>query len=192
MPPPFVSERVQLEWFPGGPPLHSIPFPRPDPSRPWGSSDCNTCSGFCAGHYLKPEDMSDVLPMKEPPSSILKRFYQKLGGKDPLEDELTQIAKKVLLPVCEVKIWLDHLCAVDTNRKRGAAKAAETRRNKLQKSRTSDSVNCRCGICNAIFGDSEETEYWIGCEKCDNWFHGVCVNITEENEPDKFYCSACE
>ena len=41
-----------------------------------------------------------------------------------------------------------------------------------------------------LFGTSDE-EYWIGCETCDTWFHGDCISITPDNEPDKFYCSAC-
>jgi hypothetical protein len=107
------------------------------------------------------------------------------------------MAKKVLLPVCEVKLWLDHLDTVDTNRKRGAAKAAETRRRKLrsqldqQPAESSTSASYYCGICGLLFGDSEECEYWIGCEQCDTWFHGECVNITPETEPDKFYCDIC-
>ena len=42
-------------WFPSGPPLTYFPLPIPDTTRPWGA-DCNVCTGFCAGHYLKPED----------------------------------------------------------------------------------------------------------------------------------------
>ena len=116
--------------------------------------------------------MSDAQPMKEPPSSILKQCHQNLKGKDPSEEELEEMAKKVLLPVCEVKLWLDHLDTVDTNRKRGAAKAAsaETRRRKLrsqsdqQPAESLTSASYYCGICGALFGDSEECEYWIGCE----------------------------
>ena len=28
--------------------------------------------------------------------------------------------------------------------------------------------------------------------KTDSWYHGDCVSITPENEPDKFYCSVCK
>ena len=43
--------REILTWFPGGPPLTYIPLPVPDRDRPWGSSECVECSGFCAGHF---------------------------------------------------------------------------------------------------------------------------------------------
>ena len=152
----------------GGPSLHLLPFPLPDPSRPWGSSSCEACSGFCAGHFLKPENVSDAPPMMKPPSSILKQYHQNLKGCNPSEDELKEMAQKVLCP------------------KRGAAKAAETRRRKFK-----SSANYYCGVCGALFGDSEESEYWIGCEGCDEWFHGECVNITKETEPNKFFGFAC-
>ena len=31
----------------------------------------------------------------------------------------------------------------------------------------------------------------IGCKECDKWFHGDCVGITPDNEPDKYYCASC-
>ena len=41
-------------WYPEGPPLSHIPLPVQDPSRPWGGQNCDTCKGFCAGHYSTP------------------------------------------------------------------------------------------------------------------------------------------
>lgn len=81
---------------------------------------------------MKPEEVlkSGATPMKQPPSSILREFYQKLNGKEPSEAMLESVAKRTLLPTNEVCMWLDHLKIVDTNRKRGASKAAETRRHK--------------------------------------------------------------
>ena len=38
------------------------------------------------------------------------------------------VAEKTLLPVSEVWLWLEHLQTVDTNRKRGATKAALARK----------------------------------------------------------------
>ena len=48
-----------------------------------------------------------------------------------------------------------------------------------------------CGVCRAEYGDCDDPEFWIRCGKCDSWFHGDCVSITLENEPEEFYCSAC-
>ena len=120
-----------MEWYPHGPKVDYIPLPIPDPTQPWGSISCVKCSGFCAGHFLKPEEAlhSNHAPMKEPPSMILKKFFQENGAK-PSENLLEGVAKKTLLPINEVLLWLDHLKTVDDNRKRGAAKAALTRQRK--------------------------------------------------------------
>ena len=78
---------------------------------------------------------------------------------------------------------------------RGAAKAAETRRRKqnaiLATTTTEPDDEYYCGICQALYGDSDEVEYWVGCGKCDTWFHGTSINISQDNEPDEYYCSAC-
>ena len=181
-----------MEWFPGGPHIDQIPMPVLDPSHPWGNTACDKCGGFCSGHFLSPEDAltSNLAPMVQPPSTILKDFYQSLSGQDPSEGMLEDVSKRALLPVAEVHLWLDHLRTVDMNRKRGAAKAAETRRQKRGTQQTS--VDYYCGVCGVLFGTSDEQEYWIGCENCDSWYHGDCVSITPENEPDKFYCSVCK
>ena len=47
-----------MEWFPGGPKVDFIPLPIPDPTQPWGNESWgNKCSGFCLGHFLKPEEV---------------------------------------------------------------------------------------------------------------------------------------
>ena len=40
------------------------------------------------------------------------------------------LAKKVLLPISKVDIWLNHLKTVSVNRRRGVAKAATTKKSK--------------------------------------------------------------
>ena len=49
------STELTRTWFPNGPPLSYFLLPIPDVDRPWGS-DCSSCTGFCAGHYKKPEE----------------------------------------------------------------------------------------------------------------------------------------
>ena len=196
------KDEISMEWFPGGPQVDYIPLPILDPAHSWGSDSCDKCSDFCAGHFLKPEEAlkSDATPMAQPPSTILMDLYQNLAGKDPSESMLERMSKDTLLAVSEVRMWLDHLKTVDTNRKRGAAKAADTRRRKResrqittasQESSTAAASDYYCGICGAEYGVSDEPEFWIGCDKCDAWFHGDCVSITPENEPNEFYCSSC-
>ena len=202
------KEGTPVEWYPGGPKLGFIPMPIPDPECAWGNDSCSKCNGFCAGHYLKPDQTltSDLPSMSLPPSSLLKEFHLSLHGKDPTECMLKDVAKKCMLTINEVEIWLKHLSTVDTNRRRGAAKAAQTRQLKKQQQqqlrltvaasiqRNNDDVRSEkyyCGVCEALYDDDNEDEYWIGCEECNGWFHGDCVGVTPDNEPEEYYCNSC-
>ena len=83
---------------------------------------------------------------------------------------------------------------VIANRKQGATKAAQTRPIEERGgalSCTTRNKKYYCGNCEALYDDDNEDEYWIGCEKCDKWFHENCVGITPDNEPDKYYCASC-
>ena len=74
--------------------------------------------------------------------------------------ELQTLAKKVLLPVSEVKIWLEHLEEVSRNRKGGTIKAAEIRKQKKrQKQQEEESDTILCDVCGALW--EEEIEQWI-------------------------------
>ena len=113
---------------------------------------------------------------------MLKDFYIALKNETPTEEQVETIAKQTLLPVGETVVWLEHLKGTDDNRKRGAAKAVETR--KLRMSSKSAKVYS-CGVCGALYGDeTEEAEFRIGCEVCDTWFHSTCADVTPDNEPD--------
>lgn len=73
--------------------------------------------------------------MFQPPSALLRDFFFECRS-NPSDASLKNITKKCLLPENEVRMWLDHFQTVDTNRKRGAAKAAETRQRKQQEKQT--------------------------------------------------------
>ena len=128
----------------------------------------------------------------EPPSSILHQFFVDTQGKEPSSRQLETVAGKCLLPVEEVSLWLDHLRTIDQNRKRGASKAAKTRRSKTNKHtpRHTGEGDCYCGVCEGLYG-VEEGEYWVGCDGCFQWFHHNCVALTPENEPEHFFCPEC-
>ena len=121
-----------VTWYPDGPSVTHIPFPIQDPERPWGNDKCPDCSGFCAGHYkLSLIDVSDEAAIKsvlKPPSTYIKEVFN--IKKSVTEEDIRQLAKEVLLPVNEVKIWINHLQSVIENRRRGARKAAATRQSK--------------------------------------------------------------
>ena len=150
-------------------------------------------------HFLSPEEAltSDDPPMSIPPSRLLKEFFS--SNPEPTEDMVKYIAKSTLLPVNEVDIWLSHLQTVDNNRKRGAAKAAETRRLKRKPVRdsvsqqvTTDATYC-CGVCYGIYEEeTDEVETWISCEHCDAWFHATCLGLQlDPSNPEEYICDTC-
>lgn len=40
----------------------------------------------------------------------------------------------------------------------------------------------------------DETKFYVGCDLCNNWFHGDCVGITEESSRTltEFVCDECK
>lgn len=41
---------------------------------------------------------------------------------------------------------------------------------------------------------NSQFRFYVGCDLCNNWFHGECVNITEDEskELSEFICSECK
>lgn len=37
-----------------------------------------------------------------------------------------------------------------------------------------------CAICDKVYGeDTEKDESWIACDRCNRWYHGTCVGMTQ-------------
>lgn len=37
-----------------------------------------------------------------------------------------------------------------------------------------------CAICEKVYGeDMEKDESWIACDRCNRWYHGTCVGMTQ-------------
>ena len=62
----------------------------------------------------------------------MKEAFNAFKGQSTSDVYLRKVAGQSLLPTEEVRIWFDHLAEVQRNRKRGAQKAAATRRLKKQ------------------------------------------------------------
>ncbi len=187
------EQPLRNTWFVGGPSLDYIPFPVPDPAFSWGSSTCSKCcvKDNCYGHFLAPEEgiKMNSKALKNPPSLILKAFFNELGGEQPSDSDVTDVAKMTLLSPEEVHLWLQHLQTVSTNRKRAAKNAAITRsrKNAIKKSQE---YFCECGV--KYEEKTDEIEKWIGCDKCDQWNHCSCVGVIENSSLPEFYlCSKC-
>ena len=128
----------------GRPPSFSPSLAQTRHQSTWGGT-CSMYKDFCSGHYCKPcfTDVTDKGALEQvsnPPSIVLKQFFAELEGISLPEEMIEAVAKRVMLPTDEVKFWLEHLGTVAQNRKRGAAKAAETRRCKQQTSSNTSSL----------------------------------------------------
>ena len=123
--------------------------------------------------------------MVKPPSQVLKEAFTELSG-DITDDDIKQLSKRTLLPPEEVEMWLEHLKTIQQNRKRGAEKAAATRKRKKE---SEQHYFCICG--EQYSNVTDEVQHWIGCEHCNGWFHCDCVGIQPHNIPDVFFCSKC-
>ena len=184
----FEGIKCDIKWFESGPSVSYLPLPIPDPVRCYGNQNCEDCKGsFCYGHFMKPHDtfMSALPPMCKPPSVILKDYFDAMDA--PSESDLNELSKQVMLPVDEIRIWFDHLHTIRDNHRKGASKAAETRRKNNQKSTISHPVikesNYQCGVCHSPYqAFTECEEKWIECENCDTWYHFACVGIVDEPE----------
>ena len=179
-------------WYPGGLMLTHLPLPVADPEHTWGSP-CNKCQGFCPGHYkLEAVDIRDATAMEKvlkPPSTVLKEMFN-LSFTD---DDIEAAARAVLLSVGDVKIWFEHLQTVEENRRRGATKAAATRRAKQTRStQETEPEHVLCGVCGKEYEEETiEPELWIACDHCNLWFHCTCEGLVEPPQDDTYTCSKC-
>ena len=188
-----------IHWYSGGPLLSFLPLPVSDPARPWGDDNCSTCKGTCSGHYLKPESnlvnlqSSVSCAVSSTPSTVIAATLKSCRGTMP-DDQMKELARKVLLPTEEVRWYIEHLETVQENRKKGARKAAETRaRKKQQKSQGDCENSIKCGVCSKDWQvETEEVEDWIQCEKCEKWYHWQCQNIFGSVAPEEFVCTKCQ
>jgi hypothetical protein len=95
------------------------------------------CPGICTGHYLKPEEHlahfrahGKTGMESKPPSVVIREALNQAQSINHMltDQEIVELARKTLLSVNEVSMWLDHLAGVAERRKEGAKKAAATRK----------------------------------------------------------------
>ena len=142
---------------------------------------------MCSGHFLKPKEALEghSAPMSKLPSVIINIFFNSLNGSQPTDAMMTNIAKETLLPTKEVQLWIEHLFTVNTNRKRGAGKAATTRRSRTQQRTPQQSVVTAlqpepieekeqeqfCGECGGIYKPETEEGLCVMYVLCSlHWF----------------------
>ena len=171
---PVCSEKSKESeplWYPGGPHLRYVPIPTPDPDRPYGGQ-CQDCEGVCSGHYLKPDKLwqhansGGELGNPQPPSDVILAVYREHKSV-PSEAIIQQVARSVLLSCEEVKFWFDHLHQTHENRRKGAQKAAQTRREKAQ-GQSNRGKSSRKGNRKTNKGKQRQTSSSVGGESDDD------------------------
>ena len=106
---------------------------------------------------------------------------------------------------------MKHLMTVLENRRRGARKAAETRKNRSQNvtpaqvpsqpgKRGSEAQvdvsekDSFCGDCGQLYQEeTDEPEVWIECGLCSQWFHCTCEGLSSPPPAEVVYiCLQCQ
>lgn len=176
-----------------------LPLPIADTDRPWENSCCDTCKGFCAGHYkvkyVDVRENSAIASCMSPPSTVLKKEFSKLKEYPPSDQYLRSIAAKVLLNPDVVRMWLDHLHTVLQNRRRVKKAAAIRQAEKLALAAerpATTATSYYCGLCSKEYKEeSDHEELWIGCYMCDKWYCGSCEGLKSAPAIDIYICTAC-
>ena len=81
---------------------------------------------------------------------------------------------------------------IEREQKREKREEAKKRRQKMKnkrKARVKDDEDCICPICNVNFEEDEENVSWISCDKCFEWWHVDCLQLTAI--PENYFCTAC-
>ena len=102
----------------------------------------------------------------------------------------------------DVKMWFQHLEIVEVNRRKGAKKAAATRkaRKKQVRKETISEEALRdsdddevCNLC-YFFNPSDIADNvsveWLACDSCALWYHKRCTGL--QRIPDVWLCKICK
>ena len=91
--------------------------------------------------FVDVHDRNSLSSTSKPPLAVMKELFSTKNGVIA-ETMLEDVAKKVLLTCNEYKIWLSHLQTVLENRRRGAKKAAATRRARATRTEIQETRSC--------------------------------------------------
>ncbi len=198
------EQSTPLKWYSNGPPITHLLLPVPDPERPWGKTDCTSCTGFCTGHYktklidVRTQGAGDNVA--QPPSTLLKRLYSRQTGQELTDQFVRTAAKQVQLSPEETQIWLSHLQTVLENRRRGAAKAKATRQARKAASQqvisqSSTQLATVQTSSRQVASPPPTCTQPAAAEENEQWFCGCCrEEYVDETESSQLWiaCDLCQ
>lgn len=112
------------------------------------------------------------------------RLYMKSAEKRKTAKPLSPA--RPTLP-SRIEVYSKHSGADKQTERSHSAKLKRNHDGKLKSEK--DQVQLFC-FCRTPYDDSQ---FYIGCDRCDDWFHGTCVNITEDeaSKIDDYHCPRC-
>ncbi|KAG9470855.1 hypothetical protein GDO78_016589 [Eleutherodactylus coqui] len=187
------KERVQIAAAalppppPPSPPLPSPPPPPPPVQRP---SPTSPTSVPTSSHKRKREEEKEHFPSKSKKKKIISST-----SKDSKKDNKLYCICKT--PYDESKFYIGcELCANWYHGECVGITETEAKKvdvyicNECKQSQEGSSEELYC-ICRTPYDDSQ---FYIGCDRCQNWFHGRCVGIlqSEAEYIDEYVCPECQ
>ncbi|XP_069807678.1 nucleosome-remodeling factor subunit BPTF isoform X3 [Dendropsophus ebraccatus] len=173
---------------PQSPPIPSSPPPPPPVHRP--SPTCPTSvPSSTSSHKRRREEDKDHHPSKSKKKKIISAT-----SKDKKDNKLYCICKT---PYDESKFYIGcELCANWYHGECVGITELEAKKvdvyicDECKRSQESSGQELYC-ICRTPYDDSQ---FYIGCDRCQNWFHGRCVGIlqSEADYIDEYVCPECQ
>ncbi|XP_077110815.1 nucleosome-remodeling factor subunit BPTF isoform X2 [Ranitomeya variabilis] len=188
------KERAQAAAAAAPPPPPPPPLPSPPPPpvhRPSPTSPTTTSSS----HKRKREEEEHHHHPHHHPSKPKKKKLISATSKDYKKDNKLYCICKT--PYDESKFYIGcELCANWYHGQCVGITETEAKKvdvyicNECKRSQEGSSEELYC-ICRTPYDDSQ---FYIGCDRCQNWFHGRCVGIlqSEAEYIDEYVCPECQ
>ncbi|XP_013922486.1 PREDICTED: nucleosome-remodeling factor subunit BPTF [Thamnophis sirtalis] len=174
------------------PPPPPPPPPQPPPPPPPSSSVPSTTSGtsYISSHKRKREDEKESASSK----SKKKKMISTTSKETKKDTKLYCICKT---PYDESKFYIG--CDLCTNWYHGECVGITEKEakkmdvyicNECKRAQEGSSEELYC-ICRTPY---DESQFYIGCDRCQNWYHGRCVGIlqSEADLIDEYVCPQCQ
>ncbi|XP_075034118.1 nucleosome-remodeling factor subunit BPTF isoform X3 [Mixophyes fleayi] len=175
---------------PPPPPPPPMPLPTPPPvHRPTPTSP-TSISTTVSSHKRKREEEREPAPSKSKKKKMISTT-----SKDSKKDNKIYCICKT--PYDESKFYIGcELCANWYHGECVGITETEAKKvdvyicNDCKRSQEGSSEELYC-ICRTPYDDSQ---FYIGCDRCQNWFHGRCVGIlqSEAEYIDEYVCPECQ